>query len=306
MIAERDYLHLEEADRIPGLNKFDLIEMFHKNQIKLYCWCSASRLFAEGSYKGDEKPSILGSFSYTGAVGIQKDKINDLLTKNKLIKIRRFVIKQPEEVRSWSDSIPLKLDLPNETYLQYKHCKAPDFDFWAFINVTTASKTQAASSISNIFNSFIASRTDDFDAESHEQLNQSKKDFKRLFDQKVSYDTKEFYPADLRFCKSEILKLVQPEIASLPAPISRPKAPNALDEVIITILENNPGRSDHVWNILRIESKKEIFDRSYDIDGILEEVSQTLITWRDERNRKKRELSRESYKNKLSKLRKKL
>ncbi len=305
MIPARDYLHLDEADRIPGLNKFDLIEMFHKDEINLYCWLSESRLFAEGSYNGDEQPSVLGFFSYSGAVGgIHKDRINDLLTKNKPINIRRFIIKQPEEVRSWSDGSPSKLDLPNKTYLQYKHCKAPNFDFWAFLNATTTSKTETAAAIGNIFNSFMAIRADDFDAEAHEKLNQSKKGFKQLYDQRVSYDTKEFYLADLRFCKSEVLKIVKTEPASLPNPISRPKAPNALDEVIITILENDSGRSDHIWKILRIESKKDLFDRSYDVDGILEEVSQVQIIWRDERNNIERSLSRESFKNKVSTLKK--
>lgn len=303
MLLNREYLHLEEADQVTGLNKFDLIEMFHRDQIKLYCWCNENRLFAEGKYKGDEQPSILGSFSYIGAVGITKDKINDLLTKQKPVKAQRFIIKQPDNIDNWTDQGPKILDYPNKKYIQYKHCKKIDFNFWSFIDATTASKTEGAKAIGKLFDSFLKNPHMSKDSESIEQFKQTKQEFRQHYDNEVSYKNKEFYPTDLRFCKSEVLAIIKPSTALAPKPLNS-KAPSPLDEIILDIIESEGGRSDHIWNTLRTESKKEIMDRIFDKYGVIEEISPTAIVWTDRAN-ETQTLSRKSFINKIYRIKKK-
>lgn len=278
MIAEREYLHLEEADKIPGLSKFDLIEMFQQDQIKLYCWCNETKLFAEGTFKDNSKPSVLGSFSYQGAVGLPKNNISELLIKQKPTKVKRFLIKQYENISDWTNLAPSQLDYPNQIYLEYKHSTKPKFQFWSFISAVNSSKTESAQSLGRIFNSFMKNNLGYLKDGEQQELDQSTKKLKDYFNDQVSFEQKEFYPADLRFSKKELLILVNSDDLIINA--AQEKATHPIDEIIERVLRDLGNvKVNVIWNKLKADSKSPDNKRLYDTENLLDTVENEELSY---------------------------
>jgi len=304
MHPNREYFELEEISQFEGVTKNDLIDFFRRKKINLFLWCSEARLIGQVSYKGINKPFTCGQFTYSGVVKPDRSFIEDLIERKKEVQIEKFLVIELQEITNWKPTKPIHITYPNKRFENHKELDIPpSFPFYAFI--TAQDSEEKHKSFMQAFDLLQQNLSKYKEGDSSVDYF---KGFKDSIKAQVSITPKRFKPIDIRFSKSEVLELIKPKSRDLklkPRSSNNLKAPNPLNELIIKLVKNNPGRSDHIWNLLRIESKKELFDREYDDDSILEEVSLTELTWRNPRNNKQKSLLRSSFKNTLSDLKKK-
>lgn len=300
MLPNREYLELEEISLIEGISRNDFLDLFRRKKINLYLWCSEPHLIGQVRYKGIDKPFTAGNFSYSGVVQAHHTDLEKLVEGQTKLHLKKFIIMELDQITNWSPEKPSRISYPNKQFTDHKALNSPPkFSFHAFINGEDSEKKHgnlllALDKLQKSMEKDEAPEKDIF------------KPFKDYADNQVSITPKVFTPSDLRFSKSEVLSLItQPQTTEqTQKPITRISPSNPLDALIVRVAQSNPGRSDQIWNLLRIESRKEILDREYDQDGILEAVSQTELIWRHERIDQEKKLGRESFKNKYSKLKK--
>lgn len=300
MLANREYLELEEILEIEGITKNDLFDLFRRDQINLYLWCSEHHLIGQIKYQGIDKPFTCGIFSYSGVVKPYKKHIEQLINGAKEVNIEKFIIIELDQITNWNPTKPPLISYPNKQFENHKELESPpNFPFFAFIDGEDfETKNQNLVNLYGLLAKYAGKHANhDYGKTFHESIKN-----------KVSITSKNFMSTDIRFSKTEVMELLTPNptrFLNIKEELGKTKTPNPLDELIIKIAISNPGRSDHIWNLLRVESKKEILDREYDEDGILEEVSLTHLYWRNPRTQTKKPLERGSFKTKYWKLKKK-
>ena len=303
MLPDREYLEIEEISQIKGVTKSDLLDLYRRGEINLYAWCSEPYLIAFAKAQDKNKNYTIGTFKYSGVVSINSGYIDALLDGKATVSVEKFIIVEVKQVRNWSSLTPSRVSYPNDKF-QY-HQEVLDSPKSRFYSILSAHDTLEA--IGSFQDALIAITEKNINTtygkNTHDLLIKQKENLKN----KLSITHKKFKISDLRFNKTEILKLITPKVEAetKTKTANTIRSPNPLDELVIKLSIANPGRSDHIWNLLRIESKKEIFDRKNDEGGILEEVSQTELIWRNPRTQQNKKLSRESFKNKYSRLKKK-
>lgn len=294
MISEREYLHLDEAEQIPGISKFDIIEMIRSQKINAYAWIPEHKLFAIAKFKQYSKASTLGSFLYEGIVSFDPSAAIEILDGNKTVSMTYVEISEPQKIYHWSSEAP-NIKFPNNRYTNHvPYNEVPDFEFLACTKPTSLSDKTAplyeqAIEVAKAFNA-------DEDALANGQKLMT--EALEKFSTNIESSSIKIKPNQFRFKKSELpttkIPLIEKEIEL--------SAPNPLDQIILEIIKNGTNRSDHIWNTLKVESKQEIFDRKYDPYGVIEEVSNERIIWKG--ISKERSISRRTFINKVSKLRK--
>lgn len=297
MLENRQYLELDEIDQIEGFTKYDLIDLFRRGKLKLYLWCSEPHLIAQIRFKGSEKPCTSGIFSYSGAVEIHKDYIDQLLNGTKTINIKRFIIKELDEVKNWTSKKPPKITYPNQEFDDHKFLeKPPEFSFYAFKN-----GEDSESKHKNILNSL------ELFQKNMTKFGQTQPDadyiqpFKDSMAKQVSITTKKFTESDIRFNKTEIQNLLNKNITRTKKTKHFKKPPTPIDLVILSLIEKRDLNSGEIWIELQKEVKKETFERSIDEYGILEEVSHERLYWRNAKGERKK-LERSGFRKKVSSL----
>lgn len=299
MLTDREYLHLEEISEIQGLSKFDLIELIREEKISTYAFIPEQKLTGVTRIKNEPKNSTTGNFYYEGIIKfLHKDAFN-LIQQQKNIKVTYVLIMELEKIKNWDSSSPSVI-FPNNEFLNHLNLNhPPKQQFYACSKITP--DKEHLRPLFELINGAAIAWTGNYDAlsDSKDKIDDQLHEMQDT----VSILSIEIEYHSFRFRKSEVLSLLRSKQAKQ---IEKPNktASSPLDEVIIQVAKNNPGRSDHIWNTLRKESKKEIFDRQYDEDGILEEISQTQIIWRNDRTSQEKTLSRAGFKNKLSNLKK--
>lgn len=297
MNENREYLHLDETTDIEGLSRFDVIEMVRSKKIKPYAWIPQHKLFAVTKFKKYPKASILGSFLYEGIISFDNRSALELLDNNQTISLTYVTTVEPQKIQKWSSEAP-EIKFPNNRF--YNHVPYPEIPKFHFISCTTpvsASEKTAPlyKQITNLANAFHHNNTDAL--ERGKKLMEDTLD--RLSTQIESVSIK-IKPNQFRFKKSETFSS---STTINPTHVTASKlSPSPLDEIILAILKKGQKRSDQIWNTLRQEAKKEIFDRGYDPYGILLEVSNERLIWRGVT--KEREITRRTFINKVSNLRK--
>lgn len=299
MSENREYFHLDEATDIKGLSRFDIIEMVRSNKIKPYAWIPQNKLFAVTKFKKYPNASILGSFLYEGIVSIDHRAAIELLDNNQEITLTYVTIEEPQKIQQWSSEAP-KIKFPNNRFYNHvPYTETPKFHFISCTTPVSASENTAPlyKQITNLANAFNHNNTD--------ALEKGKKLMEETLDRlstQIESASIKIKPNQFRFKKSEICSSSIPfNSEKLTTPT---QSPNPLDEIILSILKNGHKRSDQIWNVLRQEAKKEIFDRSYDPYGILLEVSNERLIWSGVT--KERDINRRTFINKVSKLRKEM
>jgi len=304
MLETREYLHFEESHSVSGLSKFDIIELIRTNQINAYAWCPRQDFVGVRKLNTNTKNSTLGRFKYEGIIKISNVKAITLIEENKKIYVQFALIMEPNLVKNW-DKNPPDITYPNNSFTNHIYLEsAPISSFYACSEISP--QTKAMKPFLDLINGAVYAYSGD--SENFENGKKQIGESLQEFDNSVSISSLKIEVRNFRFSKSEVLKLLKSEhieqstIENIHE--QKKQAISALDEVIIKVAKKSPGRSDHIWNTLRKESKKEIFDRQYDEDGILEEISQTQIIWRNDRTSQEKTISRAGFKNKLSNLKK--
>ncbi|WP_029907509.1 hypothetical protein [Hydrogenovibrio marinus] len=129
MTLEREFLHLDEAGDLPGISKYDVIEMIRSGKINAYAWIPQHKLFAVAKFKQYEKYSTLGSFQYEGVVSFDSTAAIEILDDNKTVSLTYVEISEPQKIHNWSSEAP-SIKYPNDRYSSHlPYTEVPDFSF---------------------------------------------------------------------------------------------------------------------------------------------------------------------------------
>lgn len=302
MIIEREYLHLDEAERIPGISKFDIIEFIRNKQINAYAWHKRQIFFGVVKLEDLPKNSTIGSFEYEGIIKIPNVKATSAIDTQKEVSVIYCLIMETNHISNWKKDPP-NIPFPNNEFSNHIPKSTPPLDpFWACSKIRTMKETMKS--------------TMDFLYDGLKLLNDTKEEdaleAKKVLDKsldemnyKVGSPSIKIPVQNLRFRKSEVEKLFNKDISTTPPTHNtNKKSPTPIDLLIIDILENNDFNSGEIWIELQRESKKEIFDRKYDEYGILEEVSHERMYWKNTKGELKK-LERSGFRKKISQVKSK-
>ncbi|PFG56335.1 hypothetical protein ATG66_2665 [Vibrio sp. ES.051] len=300
---KRRYVRLEEACDKTYLTKWDILEAIEEEKLSLYAQISAQRLGAiHPSSQG-----VAAIFDYKGIVQLTDRPSKQFALSLEPVPVQHVIVVEPHGINRWR-SVTDAFD--NVLQADFKYLSSalnqPNKAFLAYTAVNASLITES------VVGEFITRASKILN---DEKVHQYVEQYPSQRGQRLSTDTLTVKPSQIRVDMEEVVcvfgkaalmnggcqavntteatvGLTVNPIASnctgvVEAPttirlnsVTQPMPIHPIAQIAYRVLQlHSKARADKVWNIIRQDVRENEFNRQFDIDTLVESITQDSVTW---------------------------
>ncbi len=287
---QRRYLRLEELPQKTNLTQGDIFEAVENGDLPL---CASVQVKNLGAYISPTSPTdraLVSIFNYSGVIRLLSPDSRHFSFSHEPHLCKIVGVLEPHGISNWR-SIDEAFDNVTEANVKYKQIlvKQPDKPFFASGQVSADSTFNSSLGAFVDMVSSFAPKNDDLNklVDQYPKTNAKRLEVNSL---QVKFEQLRVDINDLkRVFGAESLKTKVSSIddsnlltgaASVKLTVNHSLLTHPIAQIAYRILQANPeARADKVWALLRKDIEQHEFNRVYDVDSVVETITQDDITW---------------------------
>jgi|GEM_PF-4582940 len=262
-VLKRRFIRLDEIELCTNFSKGDILEFVEEEKLSFCAVVNLRSMAAAHLSQGKDAVSCV--FKYDGVVQLSASDSRKFARTNQKQMVERVLVLQPDKVSGWVEPERCFGNISNSRFKIIRSVSKSDKPFVAFTKVEVG---QSLNEMGKYFLSKLASIGN--------------------ADMSVDFDNKSYFqsssvlvqPQDIRLDLEEIaIKLRKSEVVTLSDNFDVNVITNPLEQIVFRILKDVPdARADKLWNMLRKDVNHNE-PRVYDVDSVIDEMTQTNISW---------------------------